>query len=190
MKTILAKPSTGLYPVPVILVTARDGEGNDNVITLAWNGVISSDPPSISISVRPSRHTHPMLLSNKVFGVNIPTRAQLEIVDYIGTHSGSKVDKFSETGLTRFEADIVSVPLIKDCPVNLECRIIETFEQGTHTVFFGEVIAEHVSNEYLIDGTTIDHKKADPILYCSGKGYFSLGDYQQPYGFSLKQDKE
>ncbi len=190
MKTILDRPTTGLYPVPVTLVTCKDSEGRENIITLAWNGVVASKPPTVSISVRPARYSHAMLTETKVFGMNIPNAALLTQVDYIGNHSGREVDKFQATGLTRIAAGIVDVSLIEECPVNLECRIVETFEQGSHTVFLGEVVAQHVSSEYLLAGQNIDYKKADPLLYCSGGGYFSLGEYRGDYGLSLKKKKD
>ena len=135
-------PATALYPVPVVMVTCVDKSGRANIVTVTWTGTVCSEPPMIGISVRPGRFSHPMIKGTGEFVANIPSAEQLHALDYVGTISGRNcADKFESAGLTPLPAALVKAPLIKECPVNLECKVRKTLTLGTHTHFLAEVVA-------------------------------------------------
>ncbi len=179
------KPSTYLYPVPVVMVTC--GVEKPNVITLAWVGTVCSDPPMVGISVRPGRHSHQLIEETGEFVVNIPGQDLLEIADHCGLVSGRKVDKLTEFGLTQESAAEVQVPLIAECPVNLECRVVQKLELGAHDLFLGEVIAVHVEEGVLDEtGRHIDYDRAKPFALTSAE-YRGLTEPLGSIGCSLKE---
>ncbi|MBM4047162.1 MAG: flavin reductase family protein [Planctomycetes bacterium] len=182
----LRKPSEALYPVPVVLVTCADKAGKANMITLAWVGTVCSQPPMISISIRPSRYSHPMVKDLGEFVVNIPTAAQVKETDYAGIVSGRDVDKFAKLGFTPEPASKVKPPLIQECPVNIECKVRQTLTLGTHDMFIGEVVAVHVDESVLTDKGRIDVAKAAPFAFAQGE-YWSFKDKIGSFGFSGKK---
>ena len=179
-------PWTALFPCPVVLVTCLDNEGNPNIITLAWVGTVCSEPPIIAVGIRPTRYSHGLIKSNKEFVVNIPTTKILRESDYCGVSSGKNVEKFSETKLTKQKAENVKSPLIKECPVNIECKLKEVIPLGTHDLFLGEIVQVHVDNEILDEKGNIDFKKADPFVFNQGE-YWSINKKLGNYGFSKKK---
>ncbi len=185
MAKIEVPPNEALYPVPVVLVSCRDKKtSRANIITIAWCGVVSSLPPMLGISVRPSRHSHKLISETGDFVINIPTRDMLEKVDFCGVHSGKDVDKFALSSLTQGKAKRVSSPLIMECPVNIECLLRKTVKLGAHDMFIGEVLAVHV-DETVTDKGKINFKKARPIVYNQGE-YWDLGEKIGFYGFSSR----
>ncbi|MCW4034290.1 MAG: flavin reductase family protein, partial [Candidatus Bathyarchaeota archaeon] len=166
-------PYTALFPCPVVLVTCLDSAGNPNIITLAWAGTVCSEPPMVSVSVRPSRFSHGLIKNSKEFVVNIPPTKILAETDYCGVTSGKDVNKFSETNLTQEKAEKVNAPLIRECPVNLECTLKDTIALGAHDLFLGEVVQVHVDEAVLDSKGHIDFAKADPFVYNVGE-YWSL----------------
>ena len=179
-------PWTALFPCPVVLVTCLDNEGNPNIITLAWVGTVCSEPPIIAVGIRPTRYSHGLIKSNKEFVVNIPTTKILRESDYCGVSSGKNVEKFSETKLTKQKAENVKSPLIKECPVNIECKLKEVIPLGAHDLFLGEIVQVHVDNEILDEKGNIDFKKADPFVFNQGE-YWSINKKLGNYGFSNKK---
>ena len=146
----IAKPgSTVLYPVPAVLVSC--GFEQANIITIAWVGTVCSDPPAVSISVRPERFSHRLLVEGGEFVVNLPRADQAPIVDFCGHVSGRDLDKWQACKLTQAAATKVGVPLIAECPVALECRIIQHLTLGVHDLFVGEVLAVQVDEEVLTE---------------------------------------
>lgn len=185
-KTVIP-PSEALYPVPVVLVTCLDRKANrSNIITIAWCGVIASKPPILSVSIRPSRHSHRLISSEREFAINIPTVDMLKKTDQCGVISGKDTDKFELTGLTPVKADKVSCAIIGECPVNIECSVKDIYRYGTHDVFIGEVIAVSASEEALKPDGRIDHAIAKPFVYNNGD-YWDLGSKIGYYGCSSKQ---
>jgi flavin reductase (DIM6/NTAB) family NADH-FMN oxidoreductase RutF len=179
------KPSTYLYPLPVVLVTC--GAEKPNIITLAWVSTVCSDPPMVSIAVRPSRHSHQLIEETGEFVVNIPGEELLEVTDHCGQVSGREVDKFAEFGLTPEPASEVKAPLIAECHVNMECRVRQKLELGAHHVFLGEVVAVHVNEEVLDEeGSRVDYDKAKPFVLTSAE-YRGLSQALGKYGFSMKR---
>ena len=179
-------PWTALFPCPVVLVTCLDNEGNPNIITLAWVGTVCSEPPIIAVGIRPTRYSYGLIKSNKEFVVNIPTTKILRESDYCGVSSGKNVEKFSETKLTKQKAENVKSPLIKECPVNIECKLKEVIPLGAHDLFLGEIVQVHVDNEILDEKGNIDFKKADPFVFNQGE-YWSINKKLGNYGFSNKK---
>jgi len=177
------RPSTYLYPVPVVLVTC--GAERPNIITLAWVGTVCSDPPMVGIAVRPARHSHQLIEKTGEFVINIPGEELLEATDYCGHVSGSEVDKFSATGLTPEKAAEVSTPLIAECYVNMECKVRQKLELGAHDLFLGEVVAVHVDEAVLDEqGKRIDYGKARPFTLAFAE-YRGLSDRLAKYGCSV-----
>jgi flavin reductase (DIM6/NTAB) family NADH-FMN oxidoreductase RutF len=181
------KPCTPIVPAPVVLVTCRDAAGNDNIITLAWAGVVSSSPPMVGVSVRPHRHSHPMIVESGEFGVNIPSAALLRLADRCGTVSGKSVDKFHDTGFTRLAGERIKAPLIAECPINLECAVRQRIHLGTHDLFLGEVLAVRVSASCMA-GDRIDVARVAPVAFApEANEYWSLGAVIGTYGFTAKK---
>lgn len=182
---IKQQPSPVLFPLPTVLVTSVSKDGIINVATIAWTGVLCSEPPMVGIGVRPSRHTYKYLQETMEFVINIPQADYLQQTDQCGIISGEKEDKFSLTGFTAEQADIVKAPLIKECPVNVECVVKQILPLGTHDFFVAEVVAVHVDDSILDENGRIDSLKANPIAYLAS-GYNSLKEQIGRYGFSKK----
>lgn len=185
MTKILTKPDAALFPVPVILVTSADKEGRPNIITLAWCGMVCSEPPQLSISIRPHRYSHQLIKETGEFVVNIPSAELVKQVDGAGVVSGKTVDKFKEFNFTPVAASAVKPPLIKECPVNIECKVKESHVLGTHEVFIGEIAAVHIDEEVVGQDGKIDYKKTNPFTYCHGE-YWTLDKKVGSYGYSKK----
>lgn len=175
-----------LYPLPVVMVSCRDGEGKPNIITIAWTGTVCSDPPMVSISVRKERHSYDIIKKSGEFVINLTTEALVKETDYCGVRSGSKVDKFAETGLTAVPGTKVNAPLIAEAPVNLECRVTEVKELGSHDMFLAEVVAVHADEAYMDEQGRFDLSLAKPIVYSHGT-YYCLGKPLGTFGYSVKK---
>ena len=176
-------PWAALFPCPVVLVTCVDSDGKPNIITLAWSGVVCSEPPTIGLGIRPERHSYRLIEDSAEFVANIPTKDMLKAVDFCGVVSGRDVDKFSETGLTPEPAEKVKPPLIRECPVNMECLLSKKIAVGTHHLFLGEIIRVHVDEEALDKTGRIDFRKVSPFVYNQGE-YWDLHERIGVHGFS------
>lgn len=186
MNKVSWKPGNMLYPLPAVLVTCRDENGNDNVLTIAWTGTICSDPPMLYISVRPERHSYPMIKKTGEFVVNLTTEAIVKETDYCGVRSGNDEDKFENAGLTKGEAEKVNVPIIMESPVNIECKVKDIVSLGSHDMFIAEVVNVQVSEEYLNANGSFDLAKSNPIAYSHGK-YYSIGEQLGTFGYSVRK---
>lgn len=180
------KPGNMLYPVPVVLITTSDGKGKDNIITVAWAGTVNSEPPMVSISVRKSRYSHELLSKNGEFVVNLVNKKLVRVTDLIGVKSGRDIDKFKECGLSAIKSQKVSVPSIKESPVNIECKVVNVLELGSHDMFIGEVLSVSVDKEYLNKKGALKMDKMDLVAYNHGE-YYTLGDYLGKFGYSVKK---
>lgn len=182
---IFKKPGAVLFPVPAVMVSCCDKDGTkNNIISLAWVGILASDPPVIGICIRPTRFSYGLITESGEFVVNIPSESQLKALDYCGMVSGRDVDKFEACNLTAVAASKVQAPLIKECPVNLECKVIQVITDYSisHHLFLGEVVAIAVSGEYK---GKIDCAKMKPVAFCNGE-YWGLGKVLGKEGFSKK----
>lgn len=178
-------PWAALFPCPVVLVTCVDSKGEPNIITLAWAGTVCSKPPMLGLGIRPHRYSYGLIERSGEFVVNIPTKDILKETDFCGTVSGKNVDKFSQTGLTPEPAEKVEPPLIKECPVNIECLVKKKIPLGVHHLFLGEIVYVHVDQEILDAKGRIDFNRASPFVYNQGE-YWSLNKKIGVYGLSKK----
>ena len=178
-----------LYPLPAVLVTVADENGKDNIITVAWAGTVCTNPPMVSISVRPERYSYAMLCETKEFVINLTTEKMAFATDYCGVKSGRDVDKFKETKLTREQASHVGAPLIKESPVSIECRVREIQELGSHSLFLSDVLAVHVESDYMDEKGKFDLAKAQPMVYSHGE-YYGIGKKLGTFGYSIKKRRK
>lgn len=183
------KPGNMLYPLPVVLVSVADEQGKDNIITVAWAGTVCTNPPMVSISVRPERYSYQMLMDTKEFVINLTTEKLAYATDYCGVKSGRDVDKFKAMRLTRQQASHVGVPMIKESPVSIECRVREIKEYGSHSVFLADVLAVHVDNKYMDEKGKFDLALANPNVYSHGE-YYGLGKKLGTFGYSIKKKRQ
>ena len=182
------KPGNMLYPLPVVMVTVADDNGKSNIITLAWAGTINSDPAMVSISVRPSRYSYDLLMKKKEFCINLTTKDLAFATDYCGVKSGRDTDKWKDTGLTPVPCSAIKADMIAESPVNIECKVTKFEELGSHTVFFGEVVAVHADDKYMDEKGKFTFEDSDPITYSHGK-YYTLGEYVGKFGYSVQKNK-
>ena len=183
------KPGNMLYPLPAVMVSVTDGQGNDNIITVAWTGTICTNPPMVYISVRPSRYSYEMLKKTGEFVINLTTEELAFATDYCGVRSGRDVDKFKEAHLTKEPAQFVKAPMIKESPVSIECRVTEVKELGSQHMFLAEVLAVHAQQEYIDKNNKFQLNKAKPIVYSHGE-YLGTGKSLGTFGYSVKKRKK
>ncbi|VYT32624.1 Flavoredoxin [Blautia glucerasea] len=178
-----------LYPLPVVMVSVSDKDGKDNIITVAWAGTICTNPPMVSISIRPERYSYHMIRETGEFVINLTTEELAFATDYCGVKSGRDVDKFKETKLTREKADKVRAPMIGEAPVNIECRVCKVEELGSHHMFLAEVVAVHADEAYMDEKNRFDLNRAKPIVYSHGE-YLGTGRKLGSFGYSVKKAKK
>ena len=182
----LWKPGNMLYPLPVVMVSVAGTHGEKNILTIAWAGTICSDPPMVSISVRPERYSYNMIKETGEFVINLTTKELAFATDYCGVKSGRDVDKFAEMNLTPLPGEVVKAPLIAESPVNIECRVTEVKHLGTHDMFLAEVVAVHADERYMDENHNCHLEKAEPIVYSHG-AYLATGEQLGTFGYSVKK---
>lgn len=180
------KAGNMLYPLPAVMVSVADKQGNTNIITVAWTGTVCTNPPMVSISVRPERHSYHMIEETGEFVINLTTEKLAYATDYCGVRSGRDIDKFKEMKLTKEAAEFVKAPLIKESPVNIECKVVKKEELGSHHMFLAEVLAVHADEEYMDEKNRFALEKTQPIVYVHGE-YFSLGKLIGNFGYSVRK---
>ncbi len=168
-------PRALLYPMPAILVGANV-DGKPNFMTAAWCGIVNSEPPMISVAIQPRRYTHKGIRQNMTFSVNVPSVDLIKETDYCGINSGSKVNKVEACQFNVFYGKLNNAPLIEQCPVNLECKVVHILELGSHSLFIGKIEETHVSETCLTDGKP-DVTKIKPFIYTTApaRQYQALG---------------
>lgn len=184
----LWKAGNMLYPLPAVMVSVTDGQGNDNIITVAWAGTVCTNPPMVSISVRPSRFSYQMIRDTGEFVINLTTEKLAYAADYCGVRSGRDVDKFKEMKLTREKAEYVQAPLIGESPVSIECRVKEIKELGSHHMFIADVLAVHAEEKYMDENQKFHLNKSKPLVYSHGE-YLGVGEKLGTFGYSVKKKK-
>ena len=180
------KPGNMLYPLPVVLVSAADEEGNTNVLTVAWAGTVCSDPPMVSVSIRPERYSYRMIKETGEFVINLTIEELAYATDYCGVVSGRDADKFKNMHLTPVKGDVVKAPLIKESPVNIECIVKDIKSLGSHDMFIAQVAAVHVDEKYMDTKNKFHLEDAHPIVYSHGI-YMSLGKRIGTFGYSVRK---
>ena len=183
------KPGNMLYPLPVVMVSMTGKDGKYNIITIAWAGTVCTNPPMVSISVRPERYSYPILQEAGEFVINLTTRELVYATDYCGVKSGRDVDKFAELGLTPVAASIVKAPMIGESPVNLECRVTQVQQLGSHAMFLAEVVAVHAEERYMDAEHKFHLEQAEPIVYSHG-AYLLCGEQLGTFGYSVRRKPE
>jgi flavin reductase (DIM6/NTAB) family NADH-FMN oxidoreductase RutF len=172
-------------PLPPVMVTVGDME-NSNIITIGWTGILSSDPPRTYISVRPSRHSHKMLLEKKEFVINLTSEELALATDYVGIYTGAKVNKFEKCKLTKTESKEVAAPTIMEAPVSLECKVFDVIELGTHHMFLADIVSVGVDEKCIDEAGKLRLDKCALAAYAHGD-YFELGKKIGSFGFSVKK---
>lgn len=178
------KPGNMVYPLPAVLVSVTDKKGKDNVFTVAWTGTVCTNPAMVYISVRPSRYSYPMIKETGEFVINLTTKNLAYATDFCGVKSGREIDKFQKCHLTKEKGQYVEAPLIKESPVNIECRVVQTIACGSHDMFLAKVLAVHADKKYMDDKGKFDLTKAKPIVYNHGE-YYDLGKKIGKFGYSI-----
>lgn len=183
------KPGNMLYPLPAVMVSAADKKGESNIITVAWTGTICSDPAMLYISVRPERYTYHMIKETEEFVVNLTTERLARAADWCGVRSGRDVDKWKEMRLTRGTAkELTYAPTIEESPVNIECRVTEVKELGSHHMFIGEVAAVQADEKYMDKNGKFELNSTGLLAYSHGE-YMALGKKLGRFGWSVKKKK-
>lgn len=181
------KPGNMLYPLPAVMVSAGDKEGNTNIITVAWTGTVCTNPAMVYISVKPERYSYRMIRDTKEFVINLTTERLAYATDYCGVRSGRDVDKWKEMKLHQERASTLQyAPLIMESPVNIECKVSEVNELGSHHMFLAEVTAVHVDEAYMDEKNKFELNKTGLLAYSHGE-YLSIGKKIGTFGYSVKK---
>ncbi len=175
-----------LAPVSPTMVTCGDCDGDANIITVGWCGMVSTKPPRVYISVRPERHSHKIISETGEFAINLTTDSMVKAADKCGMYTGRKVDKFTRFGLTKERATQLKCPLIAEAPVSLECRVISVTPMGSHDMFLADVVAVDVNEDLLDEKGTLRIERAHLAAYAHG-AYYQLGKKIGNIGFALKK---
>ena len=183
------KPGNMVYPIPAVMVSCAQVGKADNIITVAWTGTVCTNPPMAYISVRPSRHSYDMIKSTGEFVINLTTKDLVKATDYCGVRSGREVDKFKEMNLHKEPATHVSVPLIKECPVNIECKVREIKELGSHHMFLADVVGVDIDPAYMDETGKFRLNESGLIIYSHGE-YYGFGELLGSFGYSVKKKKK
>ena len=180
------KPGTMLYPLPAVMVSCADKEGHANILTVAWTGIVCSEPPMAYISVRPERYSHHMIEETGEFVINLTTEALCAATDFCGVRSGAKLDKWKECGLTKQKGSVVAAPVIAESPVNLECRVTQVLRLGSHDMFMAKIEAVDVDEQYMDEKGRFDMARCGLVAYSHGE-YYSLGSLLGTFGYTVKK---
>ena len=181
------KPGNMVYPIPAVMVSVGDKEGNQNIITVAWTGTICTNPAMVYISVRPERYSYHMIRQTGEFVINLTTEKLAKATDYCGVRSGKDVDKWKEMGLTKGKAQSLDyAPIIEECPVSIECKVVEVKELGSHHMFMAKVTAVSVDDAYFNDKNKFELNDTGLLAYSHGE-YLGLGKKVGTFGYSVRK---
>ena len=183
------KPGNMLYPLPAVLVSCQGKDGNPNLITIGWVGTICSDPAMVSISVRPERYSYHMLKETGEFVINLTTEELLRATDYCGVVSGRDENKWEKMNLTPIPSEKISVPAVAESPVNLECKVTDIVQLGSHDMFIADIVEVNVDEKLLDKNGKLHLDKANLMAYSHGE-YFELGKKIGKFGFSVQKKKK
>lgn len=185
MSKVQWKGGTFIYPIPAVMVSCGTME-ESNIITVAWTGILNTNPAMCYISVRPERFSHDIIKESGEFAINLTTRQLAYATDWCGVKSGRDVDKFKAMKLTKEKANIISVPLIKESPVSVECKVKEIVPLGSHDMFVAEIVAIDADEKYIDEKGAFDISKCDLIAYANG-GYYPLEKKIGKFGYSVQK---
>lgn len=182
------KPGNMLYPVPAVMVSCGRAGEKPNIITVAWTGTVNSDPPMVSVSIRPERYSYPIIKETGEFVINLTTKDLVFATDYCGVTSGKNTDKFQKLNLTPCPSKVVACPGIAQSPVNIECRVTQVIPLGSHDMFLAEVVSVSVDDSYLDETGKFHLNDLGLTAYSHGE-YFLLGEKLGKFGFSVQKSK-
>lgn len=185
---VIWKPGTFVYPLPAVMVSCGTMD-KSNIITVAWTGIINTNPAMVYISVRPERYSYNLIKDNKEFVINLTNSTLAKATDWCGCRSGEKYDKFKEMNLTKQKAKFVKCPIIKESPVSIECKVKEIKKLGSHDMFIAEVLSIDVDEKYIDSKGAFDIQKCKLISYSNG-GYYEQGKKIGKFGYSVKKKKK
>ena len=188
MAKVQWKAGTFIYPIPAVMVSCGTME-KSNIITVAWTGIINTNPAMCYISVRPERHSYNIIKENGEFVINLTTEKLAYATDWCGVKSGKDVDKFKEMKLTKESAYLVKAPLIKESPVSVECKVKQIVPLGSHDMFVAEILSIDADEKYIDEKGAFDISKCNLIAYANG-GYYPLSDKVGKFGFSVMKKKK
>ncbi|MFR0677680.1 flavin reductase family protein [Dysgonomonas mossii] len=184
------KPGTLIYPLPAAMISCGSTPEEYNIITLSWLGTICTNPPMCYISVRPERHSYEIIKRDMEFVINITTEDLAFATDWCGVRSGKDFSKFDEMKLTPGKASIVQVPIIEESPLNIECRVREILNLGSHDMFIADVVNVKADEKYIDPETgKFSLESAKPIAYSHGQ-YYGLGEKIGGFGWTVRKKKE
>jgi len=189
MTKIPWKPGTLIYPLPAVMVSCGISEKEYNIITIAWTGTICTNPPMCYISVRKERHSYNIIKKNMEFVINLTTKELAHATDWCGVRSGRDYNKFKEMKLTPETGQIVKTPLIKESPLNIECKVKDIIALGSHDMFLAEVVAVNADEKfYEKENSKFHFNHTEPICYSHGK-YYTIGNKIGKFGYSVLKKK-
>lgn len=187
MSKQLWKPGNMLYPLPAVMVSVGNKQGETNIITVAWTGTICTNPAMVYISVRPERYSYQMIKESREFVINLTTEKLVKATDYCGVKSGRDVDKWKEMNLHQVKAETLEYsPLISESPVNIECKVVEIKELGSHHMFLANVTAVHADEAYLNEQNKFELNNTGLLAYSHGE-YLGLGKKLGTFGYSIRK---
>lgn len=181
------KAGTFIYPIPAVMVSCGDIE-NSNIITVAWTGILNTNPAKVYISIRPERYSYKIIKENKEFVINLTTKDLAYATDWCGVKSGAKFDKFKEMNLTKEKSNFVKAPSIKESPVSIECKVDKIIEIGSHHMFVADVLSINADEKFIDEKGAFDISKCNLIAYANG-GYYALGKKIGKFGYSVQKKK-
>ena len=189
MSKIKWKGGALIAPVPPAMISCMGKDGKPNILTIAWTGILCTHPPKTYISVRPARHSYPLIKESGEFVINLTSADMIKALDGCGMLTGAKVDKFKKFGLEKQEASEVKCPLVGQSPLSLECRVTDVIELGSHHMFLADVVAVDVEESILDENGKLCLDKARLAAFAHGE-YFALGRKLGTFGYSVKKKKK
>jgi len=180
------QPGTMLYPVPAVLISCGTRLEEYNILTVSWAGTVCTNPPMLSISLRPERYSYDIIKKNMEFVVNLPSRKIVKAVDYCGVRSGRKENKWEACNFKPIESKVIKTPQIESCPVSIECKVKQILPLGSHDCFISEVVGVSVFSELINKKGRLQLEKAELVSYVHG-AYFAPGKILGTFGYSVKK---
>lgn len=182
------KSGTFIYPIPAVMVSCGDME-KSNIITVAWTGILNTNPAKVYISIRPERYSYNIIKEKGEFVINLTTKKLAFATDWCGVKTGAKVDKFKEMKLTKQKYEFIQAPAIAESPVSIECKVTDIKEMGSHHMFIADVLSIDSDEKYIDENGAFDISKCNLIAYANG-GYYELGNKIGKFGYSVQKKKK
>ena len=181
------KPGTMIYPLPAVMISCGSDPSEYNIITASWVGTLCTNPPMCYISIRPERHSYPILKTNKEFVINLTTETLAYATDWCGVKSGKDHNKFEEMNLTPGKSTAIKAPTIEESPLSIECKVNQIIPLGSHDMFIADVVNVQADSAYLNKETgAFNMQKAGLLAYSHGE-YYGLGEFIGKFGLSVKK---